>query len=73
MPWVPRPEDPAAASVALALTLELLRGLRERGLLTADGVEELLDDAARRFEESDRKASHLTESVRVSLRRKDDE
>jgi len=39
------PEDPAAASAALAATAALLRALRDRGLLSEGEIEDLFSEA----------------------------
>jgi|GraSoi_2013_40cm_1033754.scaffolds.fasta_scaffold42881_3 hypothetical protein len=44
--WTPNPEDPATASAALAVTVALLRALRDRGLLSAGEIDDLFGEAA---------------------------
>jgi hypothetical protein len=50
--WMPNPGDPAAASTALAVTVALLRALRDRGLLTEGEIDDLFGEAAERFQDA---------------------
>lgn len=43
--WSPGRPDPAAASAALALAIALLRALKDRGVLAADELEDVLAEA----------------------------
>jgi hypothetical protein len=69
--WTPRPGDPDAASVALAVTVSLLRALRGRGLLTDGEIDDLFGDAAEHFR--DATALRLLNSVRAQVESKVDE
>jgi hypothetical protein len=44
--WEPNPEDPAAVKTALAVTVALLRALRDRGLLSEGEIDDLFGEAA---------------------------
>jgi hypothetical protein len=44
--WTDNPNDPAATSAALAVTVALLRALRDRGLLSKGEIEDLFGEAA---------------------------
>jgi len=70
MPWQPDKADAAAASAAIALTIALLRGLRDRGLLSKSEIEDLLADAS---DQLARTGSGLVDRVRASLERDTDE
>jgi hypothetical protein len=69
--WTPRPGDPDAASVALAVTVALLRALRDRGLLSDGEIDDLFGDAAEHFR--DAAALRLLNSVRAEVESKDEE
>jgi hypothetical protein len=71
VPWHPREADPLSASLALALAIEILRALRDRGLLTEVSLDDLLDDAGRQFEAG--KADQLVGQVRAKLKGRDDD
>jgi hypothetical protein len=70
-PWAPRPSDPVAASTALALSIALLRALRDRGVLSRAELDDVLHDAASQFAPG--KVTHLIEEVRANLERPDEE
>jgi hypothetical protein len=69
--WAPRRGDPPAASTALAVTVALLRALRDRGLLSAGEIDDLFDEAAEHFE--DPSALGLLTSLRDEVDRKKEE
>ena len=69
--WTPKPGDPDAASMALAVTVALLRALRDRGLLTEGEIDDLFGEAAERFR--DASALRLLNSVRADVEYKDEE
>ena len=69
--WTPRSGDPDAASATLAVTIALLRGLRDRGLLSEGEIEDIFGEAAERFR--DASALKLLNSVRADVERKDEE
>jgi hypothetical protein len=69
--WYPNVSDPASASAALALTIALLRALRDRGVLSRAEVDDILSEAARRSEHG--KIAPLVQQVRADLERADDE
>lgn len=70
VPWRPDAADAATASAALALTIALLRGLRDRGVLSKSEIEDLLADAS---DQLARTGSGLIGRVRASLERDTDE
>jgi hypothetical protein len=69
--WTPKPSDPDAASVALAVTVALLRALRGRGLLTDGEIDDLFGEAAEHFR--DAPALRLLNNVRAEVESKVDE
>ena len=69
--WTPKPGDPDAASVALAVTVALLRALRGRGLLSDGEIDDLFGEAAERL--PDASALRLLSNVRANVERKDEE
>ncbi len=69
--WMPNPEDPATASAALAVTVALLRALRDRGLLSAGEIEDLFGEAADRLQ--DTSALNLLNRLRGAVEHKDEE
>jgi hypothetical protein len=69
--WSPRPADPAAASTALALSIAILRALRDRGVLSRAEIDDVLHDAAGHFEHG--KVSDLIAEVRADLDRPDED
>jgi len=72
--WTPKPEDPNAASTALAVTIALLRAMRDRGLLTEGEIDDLFGEAAERFQDAsalrllDRQRADSACRLLVSLR-----
>jgi len=74
LPWSPRASDPATASAALALTIGLLRALRDRGVLSADEIDDVLLEASGRSSRGPEAAAfrHVIEQVRADLERTDD-
>ena len=70
VPWQPNKADAAAASTALALTIALLRGLRDRGVLSEGEIDDLLCEASDRLTST---GSGLVDRVRASLDQKTDE
>jgi len=68
---MPNPEDPATASAALAVTVALLRALRDRGLLSAGEIEDLFGEAADRLQ--DTSALNLLNRLRGAVEHKDEE
>jgi hypothetical protein len=70
-PWSPRPTDPASGTTALALSIALLRALRDRGVLSRAELDDVLHDAASHFDHG--KVSHLIEEVRADLDRPDED
>ena len=70
-PWSPRREDPVAASMALALAIELMRALRDRGLLSGADLDDLLAEAGAHFAHG--QASQLIGEVRSTLERREDD
>ncbi len=69
--WTPNPADPAAASTALAVTVALLRALRDRGLLSAGEIDDLFGEAAERLR--DTSALNLLNRLRANVEYKDEE
>jgi hypothetical protein len=69
--WVPNPNDPATASAALAVTVALLRALRDRGLLSAGEIDDLFGDAADRLR--DTSALNLLSRLRGAVEYKEEE
>jgi hypothetical protein len=69
--WTPKLGDPDSASTALAVTIALLRGLRDRGLLSEGEIDDIFGEAAERFR--DAPALNLLNNVRADLERKDEE
>jgi hypothetical protein len=69
--WPPNPGDPDGASVALAVTVALLRALRGRGLLTDGEIDDLFGEAAEHFR--DAAALRLLNNVRGQVESKVDE
>jgi hypothetical protein len=69
--WTPRRDDPNAASTALAVTVALLRALRDRGLLTEGEIDDLFGEAAERFQ--DASALRLLDCLRAEVEYKDEE
>jgi hypothetical protein len=70
--WSPSRSDPATASAALALAIALLRALKDRGVLAADELEDILAEAGGRLV-SDATALWLLNAVRGDLERKDED
>ena len=70
VPWQPNKADAVAASAALALTIALLRGLRDRGVLSKGEIDDLLADAADQLAGT---GSGLIDRVRASLDQRADE
>jgi hypothetical protein len=75
--WAPDPRDPLAASAthaasaALAVSVALLRALRDRGLLSAGEIDDLFGDAAERLR--DTSALNLLSRVRGAVEYKEEE
>jgi hypothetical protein len=69
--WAPDPSNPATASAALAVTVALLRALRDRGLLSEGEIEDLFGEAAERLR--DTSALNLLNSVRGAVEYKEEE
>ena len=69
--WTPSLDNPHAASTALAVTVALLRALRDRGLLTEGEIDDLFGDAAERFR--DASALRLLNSLHAEVEYKDEE
>jgi hypothetical protein len=69
--WVPKSGNPNAASAALAITVALLRALRDRGLLTEGEIDDLFGEAAERLHGAD--ALNLLHLVRSDVEHKDEE
>jgi hypothetical protein len=69
VPWEPNKADAAAASAALALTIALLRALRDRGVLSQGEIDDLLSEASGRLSRT--QSSGLVERVRASLELKE--
>ena len=70
--WTPSRSDPAAASAALALAIALLRALKDRGVLAAGELEDILAEAGGRFV-NDPAALWLLDAVRGDLERRDED
>ncbi len=68
--WTPRRSDGDAASAALAVTVALLRALRDRGLLTEGEIDDLFGEAAERFH--DASALRLLNSLRAEVEYKEE-
>lgn len=69
VPWEPSRSDAAAAATALALTIALLRALRDRGVLSKGEIDDLLLEASGQLART--QSSGLVERVRASLELKD--
>ena len=69
--WMPNPKDPATASAALAVTVALLRALRDRGLLSEGEIDDLFGEAAERLR--DASALKLLNGVRGAVEYKEEE
>jgi hypothetical protein len=69
--WAPDPSNPATASTALAVTVALLRALRDRGLLSEGEIDDLFGEAAERLR--DTSALNLLDSVRGAVEYKEEE
>jgi hypothetical protein len=69
--WTPNREDPAAASAALAVTVALLRALRDRGLLSEGEIDDLFGEATERLR--DTSARNLLSLLRGAVEHKDEE
>jgi len=69
--WLPDPKDPAAVSTALAVTVALLRALRDRGLLSEGEIGDLFDEAADRLRNTS--ALDLLLRVQDEVERKSEE
>ncbi|HMA70412.1 MAG TPA: hypothetical protein VKP67_02800 [Xanthobacteraceae bacterium] len=67
----PNPGDPAAASAALAVTVALLRALRDRGLLSEGEIDDIFGEAAERLR--DTSALNLLDRVRVEVEYREEE
>jgi hypothetical protein len=65
------PVGPSAASAALAVTVALLRALRDRGLLTEGEIDDLFGEAAERLR--DPSALKLLSGLRGAVEYKDEE
>jgi len=70
--WSPGRSDPAPASAALALAIALLRALKDRGVLAANELEDILAEAGGRLV-NDPTALWLLNAVRGDLERKDED
>jgi hypothetical protein len=68
--WTPNPNDPAA-STALAVTVALLRALRDRGLLSEGEIDDLFGEAADHL--GDTSALNLLNRLRANVEYKDKE
>ena len=68
--WTPNPDDPAAVSTALAVTVALLRALRDRGLLSDGEIDDLFGEAAERLQGTS--ALNLLSRVRVEVEYKEE-
>ena len=68
--WTPNPDDPAAVSTALAVTVALLRAMRDRGLLSEDEIDDLFGEAAERLQGTS--ALNLLNRVRVEVEYKEE-
>jgi hypothetical protein len=68
--WTPSPDDPAAVSTALAVTVALLRAMRDRGLLSEDEIDDLFGEAAERLRGTS--ALNLLNRVRVEVEYKEE-
>ncbi len=75
--WAPDPRDPLAASAtqaasaALAVSVALLRALRDRGLLSAGEIDDLFGDATERLR--DDSALKLLNRLRDEVEHKEEE
>ena len=69
--WTPNPADPAAVSTALAVTVALLRALRDRGLLSEGEIDDLFGEAAESLR--DAAALNLLNRLRANVEFKDEE
>ena len=65
------PNDPATASTALAVTVALLRALRDRGLLSEGEIDDLFGEAAERLR--DTSALNLLNRLRANVEYKEEE
>jgi hypothetical protein len=63
--WTPNPEDPAGVSTGLAVTVALLRALRDRGLLSEGEIDDLFGEAAEHLR--DTSALNLLNRVRAQV------
>jgi hypothetical protein len=74
--WAPDPKDPDIASTTLAITVALLRALRDRGLLTVGEIDDLFGEAAERFQDTSAKSAsalRLLDRVHADVEKKDEE
>jgi hypothetical protein len=69
--WTPKPGDRDSASIALAVTVALLRALRARGLLTDGEIDDLFGEAAEHFRNAP--ALRLLDNMRAEVESKVDE
>ena len=68
---MPNPKDPATASAALAVTVALLRALRDRGLLSEGEIDDLFGEAADRLR--DTSALNLLNRLRGAVECREEE
>jgi hypothetical protein len=68
--WTPNPEDAVTASTALAVTVALLRALRDRGLLSEGEIDDLFGEAAECLR--DTSARNLLSRLRGSVEYKEE-
>ncbi len=71
-PWTPNPADPAAVSTALAVTVALLRALRDRGLLSDGEIDDLFGEAGENLRNTSG-AQNLLNQLRSRVEHKDEE
>jgi hypothetical protein len=69
--WEPNPEQPAAVKTALAVTVALLRALRDRGLLSEGEIDDLFGEAAGYLKNTSG-AQNLLSRLHASVEDKDD-
>jgi hypothetical protein len=70
--WEPNPEDPAAVKTALAVTVALLRALRDRGLLSEGEIDDLFGEAAGYLKDTSG-ARNLLSRLHAFVENRDDE
>jgi hypothetical protein len=71
-PWTPDAADPAAVSTALAVTVALVRALRDRGLLSDGEIDDLFGEAATHLRDTSG-AQNLLNRLRSRVEHKDEE